>query len=47
MRTFQERMGHHDFTTTLIYADCAPAANEAELVNAAFSTGASINRRSI
>jgi hypothetical protein len=27
----------------LIYADYAPAANEAELVNAAFARGASIN----
>ena len=29
--------GHRDFKTTLIYADDAPAANEADLVNAAFS----------
>jgi hypothetical protein len=35
--------GHRDFKTTLIYADCAPAANEAEIVNAAFTRGASIN----
>ena len=43
MRTLQEWMGHRDFKTTLIYADYAPAANEAELVNAAFAQGASIN----
>jgi hypothetical protein len=43
MRTLQEWMGHRDFKTTLIYADYAPAANEAELVNAAFARGASIN----
>ena len=43
MRTLQEWMGHRDFKTTLIYADYAPAANEVELVNAAFARGASIN----
>ena len=43
MRTLQEWMGHRDFKTTLIYADYAPAANEAELINAAFARGASIN----
>jgi hypothetical protein len=43
MRTIQEWMGHRDFKTTLIYADYAPAANEAELVDAAFARGASIN----
>ena len=43
MRTLQEWMGHRDFKTTLIYADYAPAANEAEIVNAAFARGASIN----
>ena len=37
MRLLQEWMGHRDFKTTLIYADYAPAANEADLVNAAFS----------
>jgi hypothetical protein len=31
--------GHRDYKTTLIYADYAPAANEAELVNAAFGSG--------
>ena len=36
MRTLQEWMGHRDYKTTLIYVDHAPAANEAELVNAAF-----------
>jgi integrase len=43
MRTLQEWMGHRDFKTTLIYADYAPAENEAEIVNAAFARGASIN----
>ena len=43
MRTLQEWLGHRDFKTTLIYADYAPAANEAEIVNAAFAPGASIN----
>jgi hypothetical protein len=43
MRTLQEWMGHRYFTTTLIYADYAPAANEAKLVNAVFGRGASIN----
>jgi integrase len=43
MRTLQEWMGHRDFKATLIYADYAPAANEADLVNAAFSSRASIN----
>ena len=43
MRTLQEWMGHRDFKTTLIYADYAPATNEAQLVNAAFSASASIN----
>lgn len=36
-------MGHRDFKTTLIYADYAPAANEAELIDAAFAGAASIN----
>jgi len=35
IRTLQEWMGHRDYKTTLIYADYAPAANEAALVNAA------------
>jgi integrase len=37
MRTLQEWMGHRDIKTTQIYADYAPAANEAALVNAAFA----------
>ena len=37
MRTLQEWMGHHDFKTTLIYADYAPSAREAEWVEAAFA----------
>ncbi|MGD1058351.1 MAG: site-specific integrase [Solirubrobacteraceae bacterium] len=38
MRTLQEMMGHRDFKTTLIYADYAPSAREAEWVEAAFTT---------
>lgn len=41
MRTLQEWMGHRDFKTTLIYADYAPGAREAEWIDAAFSTEAS------
>jgi integrase len=41
MRTLQEWMGHRDFKTTLIYADYAPNAHEAELVERAFGTSAS------
>lgn len=36
MRTLQEWMGHRDFKTTLIYADYAPGAKEAEWAEAAF-----------
>jgi integrase len=36
MRTLQEMMDHRDFKTTLIYADYAPSAREAEWVEAAF-----------
>jgi len=43
IRTLQEWMGHRDYKTTLIYADYAPAANEAALVNAAFAPEVSIN----
>ena len=43
MRTLQEWMGHRDFKTTLIYADYAPSANEAEMVNDAFAPGLSTN----
>jgi integrase len=43
MRTRYEWMGYRDFKTTLIYADYAQAANEAEIVNAAFAAGVSIN----
>ena len=38
MRTLQEMLGHRDFKTTLIYADYAPSAREAEWVEAAFSS---------
>jgi hypothetical protein len=31
-------MGHRDFKTTLIYADYAPSAREAEWVEAAFAS---------
>jgi integrase len=37
LRTIQEWMGHRDFKTTLIYADYQPAAEEAALVEPAFS----------
>jgi integrase len=36
LRTLQEWMGHRDFKTTLIYADYAPSAHEAEMVEQAF-----------
>ena len=39
MRILQEWMGHRDFATTLIYADYAPSAGEAELVERAFGAG--------
>jgi integrase len=38
MRTLMEWMGHRDFKTTLIYADYAPSAHEAALVERAFSS---------
>ena len=41
MRTLQEMLGHRDFKTTLIYADYAPSAREAEWVEAAFRSEAS------
>ena len=40
MRALQEMMGHRDFKTTLIYADYAPSAREAEWVEAAFRSEA-------
>ena len=40
MRALQEMMGHRDFKTTLIYADYAPSAREAEWVEAAFASPA-------
>ena len=39
MRTLQELMGHRDFATTLIDADYAPCAHEAEWAEAAFAPG--------
>ena len=36
LRTLQEWMGHADSKTTQIYADYAPSANEAAIVDAAF-----------
>jgi integrase len=46
MRTLQEWMGHRDFATTLIYADYAPSAHEADLVDAAFGRSDSVTRDS-
>ena len=37
LRTLQELMGHADYKTTLIYADYAPSAREAEWAEAAFA----------
>lgn len=37
MRTLQEWMGHRDIQTTMIYADYAPGAGEADLVERAFA----------
>jgi integrase len=37
MRTLQEWMGHRDFKTTLVYADYAPSAHEADFVERAFA----------
>lgn len=39
MRTLQEWMGHRDLATTQRYADYAPNAHEAEMVEAAFARG--------
>ena len=39
LRTLQEWLGHRDFTTTLVYADYQPSAQEAELVEQAFGSG--------
>jgi integrase len=36
IRTLQEWMGHRDFKTTLIYADYAPSAAEADFIERAF-----------
>jgi integrase len=36
LRILQEWMGHRDFKTTLIYADCAPSERETEPVEGAF-----------
>jgi integrase len=37
MRTIQEWMGHRDVKTTLNYADYAPGAHEADMIERAFS----------
>lgn len=37
MRTLQEWLGHRNLSTTERYADYAPNAHEAELVEAAFA----------
>ena len=42
MRTLQEWMGHRDHATTQRYADYAPSAQEAALVEAAFASAASV-----
>jgi len=42
LRTLQEWMGHADSKTTQIYADYAPAENEAALVDAAFAPGPAV-----
>jgi len=39
LRTLQEWMGHRDFKTTLIYADYAPSAHEAEMAERALARG--------
>jgi integrase len=39
MRTLQEWMGHRDLATTQIYADYAPSAGEAAMIEAAFARG--------
>ena len=44
MRTLQEWLGHRDLKTTLIYADYAPSAREAEWIEAAFGGGRSLTR---
>ncbi|HLL87363.1 MAG TPA: tyrosine-type recombinase/integrase, partial [Thermoleophilaceae bacterium] len=44
MRTLQEWLGHRDLKTTLIYADYAPNAREAEWVEAAFGSDGSLTR---
>jgi integrase len=44
MRALQEMMGHRDFKTTLIYADYAPSAREAEWVEAAFRTSVELRQ---
>jgi integrase len=46
MRTLQEWMGHRDFVTTLIYADYAPSAHEADLVDAAFGRAEAVTHDS-
>jgi integrase len=39
IRTLQEWLGHRDFSTTLIYADYAPGAHEADMIARAFARG--------
>jgi integrase len=38
LRTLQEWMGHRDFKTTLIYADCQPRHDEVALVDKALGS---------
>jgi hypothetical protein len=42
MRTLQEWLGDRNFATTLIYADYAPSAKEAELVERAFTVHSTV-----
>jgi integrase len=43
LRTIQEWMAHRDFKTTLVYADYQPAAEEAALIEKAFSRARRMN----
>jgi integrase len=44
IRTLQEWMGHRDFKTTLIYADYAPSAAEADFIERAFQPSSAPTR---
>lgn len=47
MRTLQEWLGHRDSATTLIYADYALSAHEAEWIERAFSVTPLDSRREL